>query len=69
MKLYLNNKLYKGEAVYINGFNGYESTDNDGILCALINDSLWIDSIPNILKDKDGNSIRNKSRRGQYKLL
>ena len=69
MDVYLNGQLYKGKAAYINGYNGYTATEDNGLLCALIVDgagvpSCWDDNgNPNTLTDKDGNKIINKSLR------
>lgn len=55
---YLNGEPYQGECAYIDGFNGYTRTDNDGMLCALINNSLWNkDGVPNTLKNESGDYI------------
>jgi len=69
-QLFFNGKEYKGEAAFINGYNGYTSTPTDGMLCALIklgeaNPSCWNDkSKPNTLLDKNGNSIKSTNLRG-----
>lgn len=70
MKAYFNGKEYKGKAAYINGYNGYTATEDDGVLCALIEDSVGVPSCwntegkPNVLKDENGTIIVNKEARG-----
>lgn len=70
MKAYFNDKPYKGKAAYINGYNGYTSTKDDGVLCALVIDSVGVPSCwdaegkPNVLKDENGTIIVNKCARG-----
>ena len=70
MKAYLNGKEYHGKAAYINGYNGYTSTEDNGLLCALIADSIGVPSCwdiegkPNALKDENGNIIADKAKRG-----
>lgn len=64
-EIYFNGELYTGEASFINGYNGYESTEDDGLMCAVIDNSLWNDNKePNAVLDKNGNKIISKSRRG-----
>lgn len=65
MELFLNNKPYHGKAAYINGYNGYNKTNDDATLCALINNSCWdSQGKPNYLKNKDGELIQNENLRG-----
>jgi len=54
-KVYLNDKIYSGNAYFLNGYNGYESTKDDGFL---------VDENGKYLKDKKANFLRAKSRRG-----
>lgn len=64
--LYFEGKEYNGPAAYINGFNGYTATEDDGYLCALVEKSCWDDNRnPNLLLTKDGNTIHDANRRGQ----
>lgn len=64
-EIYFNGELYTGKASFINGFNGYESAKHDGLMCALIDNSLFNDNNePNTILDKNGNKIISKSRRG-----
>jgi len=68
--VYLNGEKYTGNAVFINGYNGYTSTKDDGVLCAVVKDSAWNrKNIPNYLTDKDGVQLRAKSRRGQRLVI
>ena len=53
--IYSNGKIYKGKAIFINGYNGYTSTKDDGYL---------IDEKGNYLTDKKGNNLVAKERRG-----
>lgn len=73
-EVYFKGKKYIGRASFINGFNGYTSSKDDGILCALTQEkgydreklSLWDDkSKPNYLTDKDGFKIMSKNYRGE----
>jgi len=63
-KVYLNGKEYKGEATFINGYNGYTRAKDDAILCALIDNSCWGNKVPNYLTDKNGKKIEDINRRG-----
>lgn len=63
-KLFLNDVEYHGECGYINGYNGYERTTEDGLLCAVINHSLFTKGEPNLLTDKYGYLIENTNLRG-----
>ena len=61
-QLYYKNKLYKGKTDFINGYNGYERTEDDGFLCAIINHSCWNEEqIPNYITDKNGNKINKNN--------
>ena len=64
--LFLNNKLYKGPAAYINGYNGYTSSSNDGALCALIDNSCFVKgtSEGNLLRTATGGLVVNTALRG-----
>lgn len=53
-EIYSKNKLFTGNATFINGFNGYESSKDDGFLLGN----------GEILTDKKGSVIRSKERRG-----
>ena len=53
--IYSNGNIYKGKASFMNGYNGYTSTKDDGYL---------IDDKGNYLTDKQGNNIVAKERRG-----
>lgn len=57
-ELFFNGKPYKGDASFINGYNGYTSTDDDGLLCAIVNSSCFGTDKPNLLTDKDGKCIK-----------
>jgi len=65
--LTLNGEKYTGEAAYVNGFNGYTSSETDGLLCAIINKSCWDkNKNPNALLDSNGNTVVNKNLRGIF---
>lgn len=54
-----NNNKYSGNATFIKGYNGYTSTEDDGYMCALINNSCWdSNGKPNLLTDEKGMYIR-----------
>ena len=53
--IYSNGNIYEGKATFINGYNGYTSTKDDGYL---------IDEKGNYLTDKKGNNLVAKERRG-----
>ena len=59
-EVYKDGKLYKGKAFYINGYNGYDSTWDDGYL-AIYDEKLkkYI-----YLNDRNGKYIVNKNGRG-----
>jgi len=68
---YFNGQLYSGKGVYINGYNGYESSEDDGVLCALIPDKTGVPSCwdkdtgePNHITDRNGCLIRDTKKRG-----
>lgn len=62
---FLNGKRYLGQAVYINGYNGYTKTEHDSKLCAVINNSAFdSNGIPNLLTDKNGNHFHSEDHRG-----
>ncbi len=63
---FLNGKKYNGEVAFIDGFNGYTKTKDDGIMCALINNSCFNGKgKSNILKDSKGNKYHSENRRRQ----
>ena len=72
IEVYFNGKKFFGNAAYINGWNGYEASEDHGTLCALIKDSGGVPScwdergFPNALTDKGGRIIRIPSRGGQH---
>ena len=57
--IFYKGKSFHGKASFVNGYNGYTSTESDGCLCALIKDDKGVLSC----WDKDGNlnSITTKS--------
>ena len=62
---YLNGKRYFGEAVYINGYNGYTKTADDAMLCAVINNSAFTSGgKSNLLRDHKGNTFHSEDHRG-----
>lgn len=65
-EVYFNGEPYVGYAGFIYGYNGYESSKDDGMLCAIIGGSCWgEDGVPNMLTDKKGNAVVNKNLRGR----
>ena len=62
---YFSNKKYVGEVVFINGYNGYSKTNDDSIMCGLINNSAFSNGKPNILFTKNNVAIHSENRRGQ----
>jgi len=64
-KVYLNGKEYKGEVSVINGYNGYTSTPQDGLLGVFdeVSGNVW-NGFKGYLKDKDGKYLRAQDRRG-----
>jgi len=60
---------YKGMAVIINGYNGYESTWDDGLLAAVVDGTAFKNGKPILLlKDEDGFYIMKKGARGSFKI-
>jgi len=57
----MDGRGYTGEAFFINGFNGYTSTEDDGLLA--IHDTH--NKEYHYLTDKEGRLIRATDRRGQ----
>lgn len=73
--LYMNGAPFYGYAAFVDGYNGYESAPNDGMLCAVVatagspNGSCWDENgNPNAVTDKDGNPIILKARRGSNRI-
>jgi len=64
-EVFLKGKPFKGEASFVNGYNGHTKTEDDSILCALIDNSCWKDGKPNALTNADGDLIHYENRRGQ----
>lgn len=63
--LTLNGEKFVGKAAYINGFNGYTSSETDGLLCAIINSSCLDENLNyNILLNENGEKIVNTKVRG-----
>lgn len=61
--VFLGNKRYTGDVGFINGYNGYEQSDDDGFMCALINNSLFgRNKTPNYLTDGEGRYIKSTDR-------
>jgi hypothetical protein len=61
--LFLNDMLYTDEIAFINGYNGYTSTKDDGLMCAIINGSAFDDKgKPNLLKNIYGFLIKSTDR-------
>jgi len=56
---------YNGEAGFINGYNGYTKEESDGLLCVVIDNSLFTDGEPNILLSETGVAIHSENRRGR----
>lgn len=55
---YFEGKPFTGKASYIRGYNGYSYAENNGLLCALIDNSLWDEKgNPNALVDNNGKNI------------
>lgn len=68
--VYLNGERYEGKAVFINGYNGYNSTPDDGMLVAVINN--WAcdkEGNSHYLTNKKGQKLRAQSRRGIIKQI
>ena len=52
-----------GECAFINGYNGYDKTDGDAMLCAIINNSCFTNKQLNLVKDIEGNYIHSENKR------
>ena len=65
-EVYLRGERYYGEAVFINGFNGYSSSVSDGMLSAVIDKSAVKDGDIHYLTTIQGELIRSKRYRGKY---
>jgi hypothetical protein len=63
-EVFLNGQKYTGKAVFLNGFNGYGTANDDGHLAALIDNSAFKKGNANYLTDIEGNHLRAKERRG-----
>ena len=67
--IYFNNEIYIWEAAFINWFNWYESSADDWLLAAIIDNSCWQFAYnpekikPNTLTDELWNEIRDTSCR------
>lgn len=74
-KFYLNNCLYTGMAVFVNGYNGFTHTEEDGMLCALIpDDSFHLtccskDGKPYELLDENNEPLIDWNLRGGHVYL
>lgn len=74
-KFYLNNCLYTGEAAFVNGYNGFTHTEDDGLLCALIPDdsfhlTCWSkDGKLNELLDENNEPLIDWDSRGGHVFL
>ena len=59
-EVYLNGIRYSGEVGFIQGNNGYSRTENDGLMAAIVNNSLWDkDGKENLLKTSDGKFVKS----------
>ena len=67
-KLFLDGSEFNGTKVFINGYNGYTSTETDGLLCAIIHNSAFdlISGKPNALVNENGEKIISKVNRGNF---
>lgn len=69
-KFHLGNSLYTGEAAFVNGYNGFTHTEDDGLLCALLPDdsfhlSCWSEDLkPNKLLDENNEPLIDWNSRG-----
>jgi hypothetical protein len=63
--LYFNCVEWVGDIAVINGYNGCESSMDDGYLCAVVNNSAFTRGCANVLTDVDGNLYRAKHLRNQ----
>lgn len=68
-KLFFHGMKYKGDAAFINGYNGYESTEFDGLLCAVIENSCFDKNVPNYLLNENDEVIISKYNRGQKIII
>jgi len=60
----LNGEPFKGLCSFINGYNGYSTTEDDGLMCAIINNSCWdANGKPNLVTDIEGVLIHSTNRR------
>lgn len=73
---YLNSRPYTGQAAFINGYNGFEHSDDDGMLCALLPNpervaqlGCWTYDIPNTLLDENNEPFIDRNRRGIHAYL
>ena len=65
-KIFFNGKEWTGKIGFINGYNGYNYSKDDSLMCAVVNDSLFgKGAIPNSLTDVNGNMFQSTNRRGQ----
>ena len=63
---FLNGQKYTGDVAFIDVFNGYTKSENDGLMCALIDKSCFDDDgISNVLQDCNGNIYHSENRRRQ----
>jgi hypothetical protein len=68
--IFFKGKPFCGKASFVNGYNGYTSTESDGCLCALIADkrgilSCWDENgNMNSITTESGVPIKLKNRRG-----
>lgn len=65
-EVYLKGERYYGEAVFIDGYNGYKSSTSDGMLSAVIDKSAVKDGDIHYLTTIQGELIRSKRYRGKY---
>ena len=68
-EVFLDGKPFKGEAAFVNGYNGHTKTEDDSILCALIDNSCWKGGKPNALTDADGMQIHSENLKGQKRTF
>lgn len=74
-KFHLGNCLYTGEAAFVNGYNGFTHTEDDGMLCALIPDdsfhlTCWSKDLkPNKLLDENNEPLIDWDSRGGHVFL
>lgn len=61
--VFLGNTRYMGDVGFINGYNGYTQTDDDGLMCAIVHNSLFgRNKVPNYLTDNEGRYIKSTDR-------